>query len=175
MRHGDRLDGNLSAGRQDPVDGLKVDGPVLVAHRLDHLHGDNRVVLAFHGAVVLQPHRHHVRVSGGRDAFLGQRLLLAADGHAHFGVLGFHSQLGEQPQQRGVGPLVVDDEPGVHPEGRAVRLRDVVGVCVAAQPGIRLEKRDVVLPFKDIRCGESGYAAADDGHASSGFSRCWVR
>ena len=77
-----------------------------------------------------------------------QAAAVAADGHAHFRVLRLDAQLGEQPQQGGVGPFVVDDEAGVDPEDGTVRLRDVVGVGVAAQPAVRLEEGDVSCRFR---------------------------
>ena len=52
MAHQDRLDRDLAARRQVLVDGREVAGPELLADRLDHLDGDDRVVLALDVAVV---------------------------------------------------------------------------------------------------------------------------
>ena len=54
VRHRDRLDGDLAAGGEHPVDGLEVGLPVLPADGLDHLDRDDGVVLALHVAVVAQ-------------------------------------------------------------------------------------------------------------------------
>ncbi|MCW2675360.1 MAG: hypothetical protein JWR70_400 [Modestobacter sp.] len=62
---------------------------------------------------------------------------LARDGHGHLGRPGAHAELGEQPQQVRVGPLVVHDEAGVDGQDPVVRRRHVVRVRVpASRPSV---------------------------------------
>ena len=67
------------------------------------------------------------------------------------------ADLGEEAQQGRVGALVVDDEAGV--DGQAV---DVVGVGVAAEPGVGLVERDVGGPRGDVRRRQPRHAGSDD-------------
>ena len=66
VRHRDRLDGDLAAGGEHPVDGLEVGLPVLPADRLDHLDRDHGVVLPGDVAVVAQLDRDLVGVKPRR-------------------------------------------------------------------------------------------------------------
>ncbi|MCY1233306.1 hypothetical protein D9M72_458440 [compost metagenome] len=75
----------------------------------------------------------------GAGAGIFQAAAVAAHRHAHLGVLRLHAELREEPQERGVGAFVVDDETRVHAEVRAALLPHVVGVGMPAQPGVRLE------------------------------------
>ncbi len=111
----------------------------------------------------------------GPCAGVFQAAAVAADGHAHFGVLGFDAELGEQAQERGVRPLVVDDEAGVHAQGGPVPLRHIVGVGVAAEPGVRLEERYPVLPVQHVRGGQPRHSAADDGDPPACRNPCCLR
>jgi hypothetical protein len=65
---------------------------------------------------------------------------LAADAHAHLGRPHLHVQLTEELAQPGVSHVVVDDEPAVHGVLPAIGVRDVVGVRVATEPVLRLER-----------------------------------
>ena len=80
MRHGDRLDGDLPAGREEPVEGGEVGGPVGLADRLDHLDADDGVVLAVDLAVVLQSDVHAVGHAGRVDPLAGELQLLSGEG-----------------------------------------------------------------------------------------------
>ena len=65
-----------------------------------------------------------------------------ADRHAHVGVAGLDAELGEEAQQRRVGPVVVDDEPGVDGDGASPDVHKV-GVGMTAEPVVGLVQRDV--------------------------------
>ena len=54
VRHGDRLDRDAAAGREQPVEGPEVGRPEPVADRLDHLDRQHGVVAAVDVAVVAQ-------------------------------------------------------------------------------------------------------------------------
>ena len=69
-----------------------------------------------------------------------------------------------KPQQGRVGPLVVDDEAGVHADHGAARIFEVVGVGVAAESVVGLEQRDVGRLLQDVGGGQAGDAATDDGN-----------
>ena len=69
--------------------------------------------------------------------------------------------VGEEPQQRGVGPFVVDDEARVDPQHGTAGLPDVVGVGVAAQP-VRPLRRGYSGPAGSARTRRSGLHAAAD-------------
>jgi hypothetical protein len=87
---------------------------------------------------------------------------LAADAHAHLGGAYLHVQLAEELAQPGVGHVVVDDEPAVHGVLPAIRVGDVVGVRVAAEPVLRLEEGDVVGAGEEVGSGQAGNPGADD-------------
>ena len=72
MREQDRLDADLPARRERTVEGGEVRGPVLVAHRFDHLDAHDRVVAAFDVAVVAQLHVDASRHSGALRALARQ-------------------------------------------------------------------------------------------------------
>ena len=82
--------------------------------------------------------------------------------HAHLGVAGLHAELGEEPEQQGVGALVVDDEAGVDAQV-AVAARHVVGVRVPAEPRLGLEEGDVVASGEHVGGRQPGDAGADHG------------
>ena len=58
----------------------------------------------------------------------------------------------------------MDDEPAVDSVPPAIRVGDVVGVRVAAEPALRLEKGDVVGAGEQVRRGQAGDPGADHGH-----------
>ena len=89
---------------------------------------------------------------------------LAADAHAHLGGTHLDVQLAEEPAQPGVGHVVVDDEPAVDSVPAAIGVGEVVGVRVAAEPALRLEKGDVVGAGQQVGRGEPGDPGADDGN-----------
>jgi hypothetical protein len=62
----------------------------------------------------------------------------------------------------GIGPSVVDDEPGIDRDGAGVLGRDIVGVRVSPQSGLGLVEGDVVSPLEEVRSGQAGNATADD-------------
>ena len=85
-----------------------------------------------------------------------------ADRQGHLRGLGRHAELGEEPQQGGVGPAVVDDEAGV--DGQlAVGGRDAVGVGVAAEAVVGLVEGHVRGARGHPGSGEPRHAGADDG------------
>ncbi len=108
----------------------------------------------------------------GPGAGVFEAAAVTADGHAHFRILGFDAQFGEDPQQRRVGPLVVDNEAGVHGQGRAVALGHVVGVGMAAQTGVRFEEGHPVPPVQHVRCGQPRDTTADDGYPPTLWNPC---
>ena len=75
-------------------------------------------------------------------------------------VLGGDSEVVEQPAQRRVGAVVVDQERGVDADHVAVTAVQVVGVGVTADPGVRFEQGDAVaartarrpLSARRLRC-----------------------
>jgi predicted NAD/FAD-binding protein len=89
---------------------------------------------------------------------------VVAGGHRHLAGLGGHPELGEDPQQRRVGPFVVHDEAGVDRE-HPVRPGDVVGVGVTTQPVVGLVQGDAhaLVAGRDVRRGQPGHAGADHG------------
>ncbi len=99
-----------------------------------------------------------------------QRDRVVAHRHRHLGVLGLHAELVEEPEQVGVGALVVHDEARVdrHPV-------DHVGVGVATEPGVRLVERHLRLLAQHVRSSQPGDPTAydcdasgdDPGHASA--------
>ena len=74
--HRDGLDRHPSTGGHQPVEGLEVRRPEVVADGLDHLHRDHRVVAAVDVAVVEQIDLDAIREACGRDPLSGQLLLL---------------------------------------------------------------------------------------------------
>ena len=68
----------------------------------------------------------------------------------------------------------MDDEAGVDPEDRAADLRHVVGVGVAAEPGIGFEEGHGVLPVQDVRGGQSRHAAANHGYSPALGNPCCI-
>ena len=89
---------------------------------------------------------------------------LAADAHAHLGGTHLDVQLAEELAQPGVGHVVVDDEPAVDRVLTAIRVRDVVGVRVTAEPVLRLKDGDVMGAGEQVRRGQAGDPGADHGH-----------
>ena len=81
MVHGDRLDDRAPAVSQPVMDDLHVLVPVLRAHGLDHLDGDDRVIGAGGLAVVAQLHIHQVGQPLGRDTLARQVRLLGRQRH----------------------------------------------------------------------------------------------
>jgi hypothetical protein len=80
----------------------------------------------------------------------------------HLRLLGLHAQLGEEPEQGGIGPLVVHDEPGVDGQFLGGQTVDQVRVGMAAEPGVGLEQGHLRSgPMQDPRCGQPGDAAPD--------------
>ena len=65
----------------------------------------------------------------------------------------------------------MDDEPAVDSVPTAIRISDVVGVRVAAEPVLGLEDGDVVGAGEQVRRGESGDPGADHGHGRPPFVR----
>ena len=92
-----------------------------------------------------------------------QTAALAGDRHAHLGRLRGDAELAEQPQQVGVGLLVVHDEPTVDRHRPPGGAGDVVGVGVAPQAIVGLEEGDVVCPLQQVRGGQPSNSGADDG------------
>ena len=88
---------------------------------------------------------------------------VAAHRHRHVGVAGGHAEFVEHPAQRRVGAVVVHQERAVDGDDLAVPAVDVVGVCVTAEPGIRLEQRDPVPLGQFVGGGQTRHAAPDDG------------
>ena len=87
---------------------------------------------------------------------------LVAHRHRHLRRLRADADLGEEAQQRRVGALVVDDEAGVDGEDTAVRVGDVVGVGVAAEPGVGLVERDVGVLGRHMCRRQPRHAGSDD-------------
>ena len=105
------------------------------------------------------------------SAGVGQAAPVAGDAHAHQRRAGLHAQLAEQPQQVGVGPLVVDDEAGVDAQPMPVNGGHVVGVGVPAQTPIGLEERHVVGSAEHVCGRQARDPGADHRHRRS---RCAV-
>ena len=59
-------------------------------------------------------------------------------------------------------------ESGVQPAHRSVLGGDIVGVGVAAESIVGLEQLHVVAPLQQVRRGQPGDAAPDDGHPLAG-------
>ena len=89
---------------------------------------------------------------------------LAPHAHAHLGGTHPDLELAEELAQPGVGLVVVDDEPAVDGVPRAVRVGDVVGVRVTAEPVGRLEDGDVVGAGQEVGSGQAGDPCPDDGN-----------
>ncbi len=92
---------------------------------------------------------------------------VVAHRHRHVGVPRRDAELGEQPAQRRVGPVVVDEERRVDSDDVPVAVVDVVGVCVPAQSNVCLEQRHPVARRQHVGRGEAGDPAADDGDRAS--------
>ncbi len=122
-------------------------GPAVEAH---HLEQHQQVAAAQQGG---GPGKDAAALGPGPGVL--QAAAVAADGHAHFRVLGFNAQFGEEPQQCGVGPFVVDDEARVDPQHGTAGLRHVVGVGVAAEPW-RPPRRGSQCPAGSGRTRRSG-------------------
>ena len=106
-----------------------------------------------------------------------QAAAVAADAHGHVRILGFHPELGKEPDEGGVRAVVVHDEARVHSQSRR-RLRHVVGMCVPAGPGVSLEEGDAIAPAEDVGGGQARDPTADDGDApapAAASFRCGVR
>ena len=117
--------------------------------------------------------RRPQRRPGGEQAARAERTGVlhsgpgVADGQRHLRGLGLDAELGEEPQQGGVGPAVVDDEAGV--DGQlAVGGRHPVGVGVAAEAVVGLEEGDVRGARGHPGSRQASNSRTDDGHASVG-------
>ncbi len=60
------------------------------------------------------------------------------------------------------------------PSTGATVLRHVVGVGVAAEPGVGFEDGDRVLPVQDVRGGQPRHAAADHGDPPALGNPCCI-
>ncbi len=80
----------------------------------------------------------------------------------HVARLCLHTQLGQQADEPGVRPLVIDDEAGVHRDRPAGRV-DHDGPNVTARDGIRFEQGHAMHIAKGIGGGEPADARPDDG------------
>ena len=78
------------------------------------------------------------------------------------------AELGEQPAQRGVGAVVVDQERRVDADDVAVAAVDEVGVRMSAESGVGLEQGDPVAGRQHVGRRQAGNAAADDGDRPPG-------
>ncbi len=92
-----------------------------------------------------------------------QAAAVAADGHAHFGVLRAYVQLAEMPEKGGVGAFVVDDESRVHRYRPPSGARHVAGVGVAAEPVFGLVQGDLVRGRQDVGGGQARDPTSYDG------------
>jgi hypothetical protein len=101
---------------------------------------------------------------------VGQPAALAGDAHAHLGRPGRHVQLGEQPQQIGIGAFVVDDEPAVDAQNGAVTGRYPMGVGVPAEAGVGFEEGDPMTVPQQVGRGQTGDAGSDDGNGGTGIN-----
>ena len=117
--------------------------------------------------------RRRQRRPGGEQAARAERTGVlhsgpgVADGQRHLRGLGLDAELGEEPQQGGVGPAVVHDEAGV--DGQlAVGGRHPVGVGVAAEAVVGLEEGDVRGARGHPGSRQASNSRTDDGHASVG-------
>ncbi|KAI1692169.1 hypothetical protein Ddc_23783 [Ditylenchus destructor] len=79
---GDGLQQRVAAGDQPITQGREVDRPVGLAHRLDHLDGDNAVELALDIAIVLQPQVDAIRDAPAGRALAREGELLGRQRHA---------------------------------------------------------------------------------------------
>ena len=95
MRHGDGLDADLPAWGQQPVESREVRRPVLLSHRLDHLHADDRVELTLDLSVVLQAQIHPVGQAGLGYPFCGEGQLFGRDRHRGYPCTALSSPYGE--------------------------------------------------------------------------------
>ena len=97
----------------------------------------------------------------------GARVLEAAavvaHRHRHVGVLGGDAEIVEQPAQRGVGAVVVNQERGVDADDVAVAAVEEVGMGVPADPAVGLEQGDLVAGRQQVGRRQPGDPAADDG------------
>ena len=78
-------------------------------------------------------------------------------------VLGGDAEVVEQPAQRRVGAVVVDQESGVDADDVAVTAVQVMGVGVSADPAVGLEQGDPVAGRQHVRRRQPCDPAADDG------------
>ena len=68
----------------------------------------------------------------------------------------------EQPAQRGIGPVVVDQEGRVDTDDVSVATVEKVGVCVTADAGVGLEHRHPVLRRQHVGGRQACDSTADD-------------
>src|SRR5450755_373347 len=87
--------------------------------------------------------------------------LAVGDAEAHVTWLRRDSELGQQPLEVGVVPVVQDDEARVDVKAAGLGLNGD-GVGVPADPIRRLEHRDLVLSVEQMGGDQAGYAGADD-------------
>ncbi len=93
--------------------------------------------------------------------------VVGAHRHRHLGLLGGHTEFGEHPAQRRIGPVVVHQKRGIDGDEIAdwsVRVDDGVGVRVPAEPLIGFIQRHPVPPGQSVGGGEAGDTAADNGY-----------
>jgi hypothetical protein len=89
VRHRDRLQADAAAGREQPVQRPEVVRPVPLGDGLDHLDGQDRVVLPAHLAVIQQVHADLAGQAGRGDPVLSQVALLRRErDRAHGGAAG---------------------------------------------------------------------------------------
>jgi hypothetical protein len=147
----------LAVGRQVVVSGCPQEGSGSSVESLDlQQHADE---LWVEEAVRLGDYAAQPAAAG-----ILQPALLAPHAHAH--LCGTHPdlELAEELAQPGVGLVVVDDEPAVDGVPPSVRVGDVVGVRVTAEPLLRFEEGDVVGAGQEIGRGEPGDPCPDHGN-----------
>ncbi len=88
----------------------------------------------------------------------------------HFRRARRHAQLVQQADEVRVGPVVVNNETGVHAVASALPI-DIHGMGMAADPVVSFEHRNLMLAGQQVGARQSRDTAADDcdAHGSSPF------
>ncbi len=94
--------------------------------------------------------------------------------HRHLGIAGGDAEFVEQPAQRRIGTVVVDEECGVDGHHRPVAAVHPMCVRMAAQPRIGFEKGDVIALGQFVGGHQARNAAADDGDRPAGVDRVHI-
>ena len=100
-----------------------------------------------------------------------QPAVVVAHRHRHVGLLGGDTEVVEQPAQRRVGAVVVDQEGAVDADDVAVAAVEIMGVRVPPDPGVRLEQRDSVAGRQHVCRRQPGNPTSDDGDRAPAWLR----